>query len=227
MALIKRLDWDTNHYEMICGKCESYKNVPIISNNDVIDYDMISFFGNFKFALEGCGTLVKVADHVTYEVPVTRGSSEVSRLTYFENSGEIENCAHVFADFSDSRFYQDARFDKKKVREMYVNWIRNSVNRENKTSLLFIDATSLELIGLIVFRITDVMRLELINVNSIYRGKGYGKEMLSIFDNIVYNKDFTSYYVGTQMANSGANRLYTAMGGKRKEEIAIHHWFKK
>lgn len=227
MELIKRLDWDTEHFEMLCGRCESHNYSPVISNSDVIAYDMISFFGTFKFALEDCGTLIKVTDQVTYEVPIISIDSDAPRLTYIENSDELKNCAHDFADFVDSRFYQDARFDKEKVGEMYVNWIRNSLNHKSKSSLLFVNETSLELIGIIVYSITDKVRLELINVRSNFRGLGYGREMLNVFQRFLFGRNIESYYVGTQKDNLSANRLYTKMGGKKIEEISIHHWFKE
>jgi len=123
------------------------------------------------------------------------------RLATPEDSPWVERIAR--SAFTGTRFYNDRRFDRDLVDEMYANWIREAFARDivftTKESDGFVTMTKDGSIGLIA-------------VDAERRQRGAGTSLMFAALNYAYVNDIPVVTVATQAGNTSAQRTFQKVG---------------
>ena len=127
-----------------------------------------------------------------------------------------------------SRFTIDPNFDSEKTRLVYVDWTKNSFNRDDKYFVTY--ELENKRVGFIVFSFTDnIANVELVAVDSNYQNRKIGKAMITELERFIYEerKEISLIRVGTQSENEVAIRFYQNRGFKVVKINTIYHYWNK
>ncbi|WP_020527308.1 GNAT family N-acetyltransferase [Flexithrix dorotheae] len=125
-----------------------------------------------------------------------------------------------------SRFNKDPNIDKKVFQKLYSLWMQNSLNREGETQVL-VYKTNNEIVGMVTLKIVGgVGVIDLIAVDTNFRGKGIGKKLLRAAETFFYRKT-NQLKVVTQGENKKACSFYESFGFEVEEQVNFYHlWLK-
>lgn len=127
-----------------------------------------------------------------------------------------------------SRFTNDPNLDKEKAKLIYVDWTRNSFNKENKYFVNYEDGN--KSVGFIVFSINEnIATIELVAVDREYQNKRIGKSMMIELERFLneVKDEVTLIKVGTQAENENAIRFYQNREFKLVKINTIYHNWNK
>ncbi len=142
-------------------------------------------------------------------------------------STDITNLKEIAQEsFSTDHFHMDPRFPKEKVDDLYAEWVNNCCNK-NRADTVLVAQCGLKTAGFITCKATKPHNygvIELVAVHPAFQGVGVGsgllKKALSWF-----SKRVNEVYVGTQITNIPAIRLYQRAGFRfSKSEATFHRW---
>jgi GNAT superfamily N-acetyltransferase len=130
--------------------------------------------------------------------------------------------------FKYDHFHADPLLPTHLCDELYANWVRNSIN--GLADKVLVARKNRKVVGFITCKIKNLTQkykiglIDLIGVDLEEQGKGLGKLLVSAAIN--WFKPLVSLiYVGTQVRNIRAVRLYTKLGFKPVlAEITMHLW---
>lgn len=134
----------------------------------------------------------------------------------------IARCAH-----SDTRFFKDMNFDRKRAAELYAHWIQRDA-REHLVLVCNQSSPRSRIVGYVSCQseLSGVGRIGLIAVEKQARGEGVGKELVKAAIEFFARKSLLSVRVATQVSNVAAIRLYEGTGFKTCEtRVWFHKWF--
>jgi dTDP-4-amino-4,6-dideoxy-D-galactose acyltransferase len=130
-----------------------------------------------------------------------------------------------FIDFSYSRFIKDVQIKNRMRLDIYLEWIKNSFNLENKK--FFTISRKNEVLGFILYRKhDDSMTIELISVKNGHQNQKIGSNLITHFKKIAVDKKISYIYVGTQISNIIAINFYIKNGFTLSQTTDIYHWWK-
>jgi ribosomal protein S18 acetylase RimI-like enzyme len=130
------------------------------------------------------------------------------------------------ASFSADHFHTDPRFPKEKVDDLYAEWIYNCCCK-NRANVVLIAQHGHKIAGFITCKVHEPQHygvIELVAVHRNFRGRGIGS---SLVDAALgwFSKQVNKVYVGTQITNMEALRLYQHAGFKFvKSNATFHRW---
>lgn len=129
--------------------------------------------------------------------------------------------------FTESRFYQDRKFKRTKVKELYNLWIYNSLLGKFD-DFVYGFYKNKNLIGFCSFlKKGKTLKIGLVGLKKEFSGIGLGQ----IFFELIFirlQKKYNFLYAVTQIKNVNAVKFYYKMGFKKiKETIVLHSWQKK
>lgn len=146
------------------------------------------------------------------------------------NNKKFDNSIIKIAEksFIYSRFTNDPNLDREKAKLIYVDWTRNSFNKESKYFVTYEEGN--KSIGFIVFSIIkSVATIELVAVDKKYQNKKIGKEMIIELERFLFEEksEVNLIKVGTQAENENAIRFYQNRGFKLVKINTIYHGWNK
>jgi dTDP-4-amino-4,6-dideoxy-D-galactose acyltransferase len=127
-----------------------------------------------------------------------------------------------------SRFKLDGNFSKDEFEKMYIEWVRNALNKKNGGGInLYVESP--EIAGLVTYDFNNsIAKIGLIAVNNAFQGKGIGQKLINSFESkFAHNKDISYFEITTQADNIAASNLYMKNKYKLNEKINISHYWKK
>lgn len=149
---------------------------------------------------------------------------DYSDFTYAIES-ELNIELNDFINFSDSRFIMDVRLKNRMKSNIYIDWIKNSFNIENKKFLIIKKKN--EVLGFILYHvIDDSITIELISVKSGYHNQKIGSNLIDYLKRLAIDSNIAFIHVGTQISNILAINFYMKNGFFVKSTTDIYHWWK-
>lgn len=204
-------------------------------NKEFKDYEMIVInnYGNNSKNNLLIGELDNcfLADiNVQFEKTLSYIEGDINTNIKIVNNKKFDNSIIKIAEksFIYSRFTNDPNLDREKAKLIYVDWTRNSFNRENKYFVTYEEGN--RSIGFIVFSISEsVATIELVAVDKEYQNKRIGKAMMIELERFLFEEksDVTLIKVGTQAENENAIRFYQNRGFKLVKINTIYHCWNK
>jgi dTDP-4-amino-4,6-dideoxy-D-galactose acyltransferase len=124
-----------------------------------------------------------------------------------------------------SRFYTDPGFDYAQYKELYTQWIKQSLNKELADEvILFVDDGNI--LGFLTLKVEfEIGKIVLIGVDSKQHRRGIGKQMMMKASNLSIERSCSNLEVVTQQDNIPACQFYKNFGFHiYKEEFIYHFW---
>lgn len=231
---IKNLEWDTEFFGIKSAKVtlnetinkkdieeilekikyNSYEFVTInnLNNDDYNNYILKNFVGIFLADVN-----IQFEKKVEKKEEKDNNASIQKKLKYNQEIIEISRKSFIY-----SRFMNDLNL--KKSSEVYVEWAKNSFNKNNKYFCIY--KMESKVIGYLLFSIEDrVLTIELIAVNNEKKGNGIGKILINKVEEFAYLKNIDIMKVGTQLNNIYAQNFYINNGFRHVSNNSIYHFW--
>ena len=226
MTEIKRLDWDSDFFELEVG--ELFINSSEFKANP--DFDLIYVKSEVKNDFEIAGfeksfTENKVV-YQKYLVQLNIQNNTIKEISEIEYAiDELNELA--FESGKHSRYKLDKKIDNQKFKELYQLWIENSLNKKFADGfLVYVEEN--EIIGFVTYKIKDnFATIGLIAVSQNHQGKGIGKQLIAKVENELINKNINELRIPTQEENHQACGFYEKLGYQQFEKITLSHYWKK
>jgi len=141
--------------------------------------------------------------------------------------GNLDDIVKIAGEsFVNSRFYNDTNISNEKASQLYINWIKQSINHNNTYFSLYVKNGRCK--GFLLFSKKNTeWVIELVAVDKSCRNMHIGKRLMQnaiSFDGIVDNAIIK---VGTQIENISAMNYYYSSGFVIKDIKYIYHlWIK-
>ena len=236
--IITPLDWDTEFFNIRCGrtiiedeeadisgfeelfKCYDFVSIQNVGNNINVNKAISQYTNAF------------LADiNVQFEKKIICSSEQLDNNEYcgfsLIKATDIshELCDKMMveeSDFKYSKFVCDLELKKRKGYLVYREWIKNACKDDSKYFVLFCEN---EKIGAyILFNVKDeVCTIELVKVNSEFQGRHIATFMIKKIENIMRCNNISTLRVGTQFNNIPAMNLYHALGFKEISRTSVFH----
>lgn len=235
------LDWDSDYFNVKAGKVilknEVSKETMDNLKSELKKFEFITIYNINNNNLNNhwiCGEInaVLVDINIQYVKKISKPENELEDFNDIEIQSNYEYNTQVVEianeEFKYSRFYNDDNLSKLKSEEIYLNWIKNSFNKENKFFILPRDNDKIQ--GFILFsvdRLSNSIVIELIAVSKNYQGIGIGGKMIKALEKYGYDNNVGFIKVGTQLNNIEANNFYQRNGFKYSNCSSIYHWWNK
>lgn len=242
IEVFKRLEWDSKFFGFEIGSIVSTRLTKNILNK----------LKNDKNFLESKLTylLLDKKDITSINVAKKYGFYQVDeRVTFSANLLELNLKNKINREFNfkladnddaqdlydlsssiewNTRYYNDDRFPKSKLKIFYGDWIKKSIKGGYDSQVYLIrEEKSHQLAGFISIR-TDSPNdcsIGLIGVNPKFRGKSLGKTLIISSFNEMIRMGYSSFHVVTQNKNKVAKRLYLSMGMRlSNDQLWMHKW---
>ena len=127
--------------------------------------------------------------------------------------------------FNYSRFFNDPYLDIELSKEIYMKWVENSFQKEDK---YFIIAKEDNIVfGFILFSYNNNQEIviELISLDKKSQGKGIGTKLINTLINKAQLNDVSKIKVGTQIDNLQAMNFYAKKGFSICAKSSIYHYW--
>lgn len=157
--------------------------------------------------------------------------SDKSNLIFEEGktAHEAELRKITASAYRHSHYFNDPKIPLEKAEAIYQEWVGNSL--EGFADYVIIVRSKEKIVGYITLRIKNLNEkafgiIDLIAVEENYRGRGVGKMLVTEGIKKICNR-IDSLYVGTQISNMPALRLYEGLGFKAIfSEATLHIWLR-
>ena len=235
---IKKLDWDSG----ILG-LESYRleNIQLSAENDFeefINFIKLKFGGIDCMIYRGEANKTELIQNLLKKGFVLGGSSiklsvnldkeidfKDDNIRFFKKE-DVDTLSELARNtFLNAYRYNDKKFDKNKVDDLYGQWITNSCNGRADVVLVYEENNIPQ--GFIACNIKEgVGLIDLIAVSQETRGKGIGKKL--VLSSLSWFKDKVSKVeVNTEVMNYASLRIYQNAGFKIVwVGFDLTYWFK-
>jgi dTDP-4-amino-4,6-dideoxy-D-galactose acyltransferase len=235
----KILEWDSNFFKKRVAKVfindEAFnrKKLQILLKDNNIDVCYI----NSKYNLQNLvfdEYLCSLSNsHFVYRKKNESAENDIDKSIIDCNKKHFETYKNQILDLAylsghKSRFKLDGNFSKDEFEKMYIEWIRNALNKKNGGGInLYVEST--EIAGLVTYDFNNsIAKIGLIAVNNAFQGKGIGQKLINSFESkFAHNKDISYFEITTQADNIAASNLYMKNKYKLNEKINISHYWKK
>lgn len=222
MYRIEKLEWDSNHFSLKIG------NVVFDKNNKKIDlkesYDIaiakvemnkieeVEKLQNDGFVLKD--TLIRFSIE-----SIQKKNLERNKLIFLAKKQDLKVIKEIAKNsFRKSHFYKNKDLEISKIDALYEKWILNKF--EDKNNIYIYKEEDIIKGFLLAIENQSEAKIDLIAVDSRFKGKGIGKELiLNFFQSNISKKS----YVGTQITNIAAMKLYEKVGYKIFDFTYIFH----
>jgi len=154
-------------------------------------------------------------------------SNQDFKIVNASQIGNLDDIVKIAGEsFVNSRFYNDTNISNEKASQLYINWIKQSINHNDTYFSLYVKEGRCK--GFLLFSKKNTeWVIELVAVDKSCRNMHIGKRLLQnviSFDGIVDNAIIK---VGTQIENISAMNYYYSSGFVIKDIKYIYHlWIK-
>lgn len=217
MYKIEKLEWDSNHFGISIGNLnfDEESNIEInqydtiFAKIETTRFDIIEKLENEKFCLKNI-LIVFSGENLAGEI-----SSNIEILEKNKLQQVLKLCENTFLE---SHFYKNKNFSEEKINKLYQKWVTNKFTLGQQI-YIFIEKD--EVLGfLLEKKDRNEVSIDLIAVKKEKRGQKIGEKLINFF--IKKNKD-KKMFVGTQITNKQAIRLYERLGFRFEKTINIYH----
>ncbi|MCS7459897.1 GNAT family N-acetyltransferase [Paenibacillus doosanensis] len=236
---INELDWDTNYFGVRSAKVVLKDCVIEGEREDIIEhlkpFDFVTILNNGNnssnniwLGRETNAFLTDVNIQFTKalkEKPVCVSDIAKVYQGYHRDEELLEIARNTFEY---SRFFNDPYLPSDKSKNIYVHWAASAF--DNPKRFFTIIKVNEKTVGFILFsmRFEDLSAtVELIAVNSEYKGQHIGKTLISCFESYVFDNGIRMIKVGTQSDNMLAAGFYTSCGFKYSKSSTVYHYWPK
>lgn len=224
MYEIKKLEWDSNHFNKMIGDFQIVDDREEKLTN--MEYDILI---SKIDALEK-KKIIKL-EKMGFNLMDTLITFSLKKILHGNDNGNIflvkEQEVHEVSEISKksykmSHFYFNEELDIEKVDELYCNWVKNKYKQGQK---IYVHKKNEIIQGFLLVKENDKEAIiELIAVDEKFRGQNVAKNLIEFF----FNENLLKKsFVGTQISNIAAIRLYESMGYKIEKFTHIFHKNKK
>ncbi|MGL5614054.1 GNAT family N-acetyltransferase [Cetobacterium sp.] len=220
MYKIEKLEWDSNHFDLTIG------NV-IFEENEVSNlekkYDIIlAKVGIDKTEeikkLQNNGFILKDTLIRFYIENIQNDKFNKNSLVKLAKENNLEEIKKIARDsFKKSHFYKNENLQEEKIDELYEKWV---INKFKKNNIYIYEEENIVKGFLLGIENSEEAIIDLIAVDSRFKGNGIGKELILKFFQLNIKK---KSYVGTQITNISAIKLYEKLGYKIFDFTYIFH----
>lgn len=217
MYKIEKLEWDSGHFGMDIGTLKFNEEDNSKNNHyDVIfakietnRFDIIEKLENEKFNLKDI-LIIFSGDNLEGQ-----NNSNIKILKKNNLEEVLKLCENTFLE---SHFYKNKNFSKEQINNLYKNWI---INKFNLGQRIYIFIEKEKIIGfLLEKKEKSEVSIDLIAVKKEKRGQQIGEKLIKFF---IYKHKGKKIFVGTQLTNKSAIRLYERLGFRFEKTINIYH----
>ncbi|MBD8084316.1 GNAT family N-acetyltransferase [Chryseobacterium caseinilyticum] len=125
-----------------------------------------------------------------------------------------------------SRFLQDPKFGEEKFRELYREWVINSLNKKFAVKTFYLEENKVATSFVTLQKDDHTGKIGLIAADPNFQGKGLGRKLLQHAENYCLNNSITRLEIPTQKENLQACRFYEKAGYEIKDELIIKHFWR-
>lgn len=217
MYKIEKLEWDSDHFGISIGNLNFNEESSIKTNQydtifakiETTQFDIIEKLENEKFCLKDI-LIIFSGENLDGEI-----SSNIEILQKNKLQQVLKLCENTFLE---SHFYKNKIFSKEKINKLYQKWVANKFTLGQQ---IYIFTENDEILGfLLEKKDKNEVFIDLIAVKKEKRGQKIGEKLIKFF--IKKNKD-KKMFVGTQITNKQAIRLYERLGFRFEKTINIYH----
>ena len=233
---VETLAWDSSFFGYKVGKCDLSSATGeeirfLLASPEINDYRLVYFFLNrgdstLEFMLESFPELKFVDTKRVYERKIlTSDETIVSSGRCLSKGNEFLRQLEGLALESGlySRFHTDVNFVNKEFERLYLEWIKQSLNREIAHEV-FVSIDHDRVQGFVsLARKKFEAEIGLIAVDQEIRAGGIGSDLVCHAIKKAWEWNCLSIRVATQKANKTACRFYEKHGFSLHREINIYH----
>lgn len=221
MYEIKKSEWDSNHFNFKVGNV-IFKKDKIIELEEKYDVVIAKVNANKfeeikKLQVDGFvlkDTLIRFCIENIQKQNLNQESS--IRIAQENDLEAIKKIARN--SFRKSHFYKNKRFQKDKIDELYAKWVTNKFEKGN--NIYIYEDKNIIKGFLLAIENSEEAIIDLIAVDSKFKGEGIAKKLILNFFQLNISK---KSYVGTQIINLPAIKLYEKVGYKIFDFTHIFH----
>ena len=158
----------------------------------------------------------------TQQMPPQEGCQPI-RSARLEDLPQLTTLARV--SHRNTRFYQDTRFDRARSDDLYALWIERSVRGELADAVWVVDVDGAPRGYLTLSAGEEAASIGLVAVDTAYRGRGYGEQLLRTAGRWASDRCLSRMSVVTQGGSAAAVRFYERAGfTSSRVQLWYHKW---
>lgn len=223
---IKKLDWDSDFFNIKVGEINYYKN---LQEENSADYDLIYVLSNEDFQLKLDHFENSFSETKVNFVKTLEANTDTSKFIFEFDKVTIDKeqlYLLAYESGKNSRFLLDAKFGGNHFKKLYQTWIDNSINKKFADGVLVYFEENI-LKGFVTYKINnDTASVGLIAVDNNYQGKGIGAKLVQNLEHLLYQKKIKQLTIPTQLSNIQACSFYQKQGYSIKHKTFIKHYWK-
>lgn len=232
--MIEHLKWDTEFFGRRTGRvfANGLNLDEILEEAEKADYDTVYvLYDGMKPEAGLCESRGLYLSDIQIFVSL-KFEKEKYRGKYFEKLNELE--AYDFEDAMEivrstavvSRFFNDSRYEKEKIREMYGYWLKNALNGTFSDGI-FVERVNGRIGGVVIVKTDEKAALTLMGVNPEMKRHGLGRKLLeqvlSYWADM--DREFDRIYSVFSMNNLESFRYHMKTGFTRIEDYRyVYHY---
>lgn len=240
LSIVDKLNWDSNFFGINIARFNHYtinkrlmELTLTVCKRLAIKCLYFRSNSNDKKSIELCEKhgfhLANI--RVTYVLEKSKEYNKIGKNYNFRqgNKNDILWLIKVSRDaYTNSRYYFDKNFSKEICDKFYIAWVKKIANSMSQKEKIFILEKSKKAVAYIgSIEVGDAVEIELIAVDSAFRGRGIGKKIVREFIRHYQKVGQRRFRVVTQGRNIAALRLYQSCGFIiTEEQLDYHKWFK-
>ena len=219
---LEKLDWDSEFFGFPVGKVTitgELKNIEDLINP--IPFRLLYVFSNQILNIESVITSKMITYGRTLENNSYNGRSE-----FYSDRASISTLFNLaFLSGKYSRFCIDPNITEAKFKELYSQWVVNSVNKSFADEII-VRKINDEIVGMItVKKRGEIGQIGLFAVGNEFQGKGIGCDLILCGMQYLQKVGCKEVTVQTQKENMNACRFYEKLDYKiYNEEYVYHCW---
>lgn len=237
MNLIERLEWDSDFFEMECGKCilneklDPFKFEKLV--NEIEKYKFVSLTNinnNYEISKQIGGiakvTLADVNIQLKKKVRVYEPQKNIFFLPsseFIEMHGECLNMARDAFEYS--KFMTDKDLCIRGGGNVYYEWLKNSIENDNAIYVFYKEDNHIR--GFLLVTLLDEEAIiEITLVGNEYKNQGIATKLLRELQTYLLEKGIYNLCVGTQANNMPALNMYHKNGFSMCQINSTFHFWK-
>ena len=224
--MLKKLDWDSNFFNLNVGEIKVHNNSQDIS---IEGFDLIYLIQKQDHPISVKGFKQTYVDHkLTFKKEIRKHSANAISTKCFSNPTESEFqelCSLAFLSGQYSRFRCDPKFDQSYFEKLYIQWVKNSICDEHSKGLFYIKVDGF-VAGFVTYTINLLeATIGLIAVYPAFQGRGIGGQLIQYLSSFLNENGVSKIFVATQFQNQKAISFYEKMGFELSHHtITKHLW---
>jgi dTDP-4-amino-4,6-dideoxy-D-galactose acyltransferase len=240
MIEIKKLDWDSDFFDLKIASVKCLQNIELSqteieaiesSNSDLVYFFSNEFDHEFNASIESLGARL-VDKKVTYLKTISKNLDELDYSSIHLYEGIITDKLYQLSIDAGiySRYFLDVKIPRFKAEQMYKIWIERSVKKEIADGAFCYSEPKIptDIGGFVTIKThSDKTNIGLFSVDSTVRRSGIGRKLMAFSEAYTLNNNLNQIDVVTQLDNKVACQFYESCGFKISKIEYVYHLWKK